>query len=294
MPRVWGGNWLARIFGRDGSSEGPIGEAWLLSDHPAGQTLDLDGRSLRDLAANRPWFPVMIKILHARTDLSVQVHPNDAQAKEIGDLGKTEGWLVLAAEDGARICYGVRAGSRDEMQRLLGERAYDRLWRYKAVHEGEYYSVPAGTVHALGAGVLALEVQQASDTTYRLYDYDRPGTDGHPRALHIEEGLRVTAFPQPDLPTPPRTWQVGAGLAVDRVRVLDDNDYYTLATRIVRGRFDLRGKPQQAVCVIRLDGDVLPEGAVDSAAPYPTWLFEPNEDAVFEGQGVVVEVKIPL
>lgn len=297
VPRVWGGDRLAEIFSgyADGgpADRGPVGEAWLLSDHPAGRTLDDAGRTLGDLVGPGGWFPVLVKLLHAKADLSVQVHPNDTQAALAGDLGKTEGWLILEAEADARVCYGVRAGSREEMLERIRRREFEDLWQYRPVRAGEYYPVPAGTVHALCAGILALEVQQASDTTYRLYDYDRPGIDGRPRALHVDEGVHATAFPQPVLPDPPRAWE-GVDEAGNGARTLDDNEYFSLSAVSLQGEWRERAGEEEALCFVGLEGDISPEGFREPVRPYPVWLFEPGETAVLSGTGRMARIAVPL
>ncbi len=294
QPRVWGGTLIPEYFGGSPADE-PIGEAWLLSDHPSGKTLDESGEDLSDLRHGRRWFPVMIKLLHAKADLSVQVHPNDEQAAVIGDLGKTEGWLILAADDGARICYGHDAATAQEFRRTIEEKRIETCLRYVVVKQGEYYPVPAGTVHALGAGMLVLEVQEASDTTYRLYDYNRPDQHGKLRDLHIEQGLKVASFPQPDVPNDRSIpWQTEDGM---NCRVLDRNSYYTFKQVQVDGQFEAKTAPESATCVILLAGDVaptLPTRAGNAPFVYQTWLYEPGERVTLSGHGEVAVIEIPL
>jgi mannose-6-phosphate isomerase len=208
---LWGGRRLVEWFPQ-APAEGPVAEAWLISDEAkfpsrvaAGPHA---GRTLRELTAEfgprllgsryRPGehFPLLLKLLDAREPLSVQVHPNDARAGP-GQRGKTEAWIVLRAEPGARIYAGLRAGA--------GERALRDAIEAKCVAEvlhsfepqaGDCVFLPAGTVHALGAGLLVFEVQQTSDITYRLHDWDRvDARTGQPRELHIEQGLGCIDWP---------------------------------------------------------------------------------------------------
>lgn len=292
MPRVWGGRYIPDTFHVAVTDE-PIGEAWLLSDHPAGQTLDDRGRSLSDLAKSRQWFPVLIKVLHAQTDLSVQVHPNDEQAAAIGDLGKTEGWLILSAEPGARIVYGHHAPSPEAFQTCVQSGEIESCLRYVDVSVGDYYPVPAGTVHALGGGIVALEVQEASDTTYRLFDYHRKDQHGNLRELHVQEGLAVTAFPQPEPPSVSLTedWTKTQGV---RIRRLDQNTYYVLEEVQVSTTYARLVNQDAALCVILLVGTVSPEGWDGVLNTYQTWLFEPGETAVLKGHGTIAVVQIAL
>ncbi|WNQ10356.1 class I mannose-6-phosphate isomerase [Paenibacillus aurantius] len=209
--RVWGGRALER-FGLE-LPDGHIGEGWMIGDHPNGTTKamngELAGLGLDEIRekygqelfgtkgqTNGGRFPLLIKLLDCQDDLSVQVHPNDSYEKlPAGELGKTEMWYILNAKPGARILYGLKPGvTRESLEEAIqGGRIMDSLQEVP-VKAGDSFYIPAGTVHALCAGVLAAEIQQNSDTTYRLYDYDRPGLDGKPRELHIEDSLNVIAY----------------------------------------------------------------------------------------------------
>lgn len=208
QERVWGGRKLESDFGY-AIPDGPIGECWAISAHPHGDCRVADGayegmrlselwESHRELFGAAPGerFPLLVKILDAAQDLSVQVHPDDAYAAEHedGSLGKRECWYVLEAEPGARIVVGQKASSREEFEALSAQGRWDELLNYIPVHAGDFFAVEPGCVHALCKGAVILETQQSSDVTYRLYDYDRPGTDGKPRELHIERGLDVIDF----------------------------------------------------------------------------------------------------
>ncbi len=142
-------------------------------------------------------FPLLIKFLDAQKDLSVQVHPDDAQAARLGltDFGKTEAWVVLAAEPGSRIFAGLKRGfDRAAFERELTRGTCELCLHHFEPGAGDCVFLPAGTVHALGAGLLVAEIQQSSDTTYRLFDWNRPGSDGRPRELHVEQALEVIDF----------------------------------------------------------------------------------------------------
>lgn len=228
--RVWGGRSLQAWYPH--LPAGPVGEAWVLSGHPSGLTPvangSLAGQTLPELTAafgarllgergaagKTAPFPLLFKLLDAREDLSVQVHPrDDYPGLPPGELGKTEMWVVLQADPGARAVYGLAPGTTPESfrQAVLSGRTM-RALRQIEVLPGDVLSVPAGTVHALGAGLVVAEVQQSSDTVYRVYDYDRPGLDGNPRELHIEHALAVSTYgepPEPTRPAPPAPgiWQ---------------------------------------------------------------------------------------
>ncbi|CAM3627873.1 type I phosphomannose isomerase catalytic subunit [Cohnella lubricantis] len=210
--RVWGGRALEQ-FGYD-VPEGHIGEGWMIADHPngishvlngelAGQGLDAIREKLgaewfgsKGSRSGNGRFPLLVKLLDCNDDLSVQVHPtDDYEGLPKGELGKTEMWYVLGAKPGAKIIYGLQPRvTRESFAAAIAENRIMDTLQEVPVEAGDTFYIPAGTVHALCAGVLVAEIQQNSDTTYRLYDYDRPGLDGKPRELHIEDSLNVTAY----------------------------------------------------------------------------------------------------
>jgi mannose-6-phosphate isomerase len=234
MP--WGGDKLLLLF--DGTfAYHPIGEAWLVSDHRLHESLLLNQpeTTFRDVlngdalnitgSTNSCRFPLLIKLLDAQQNLSVQVHPDDQQALKWapGEGGKTEAWHVLAADPGSEIYLGVKPGiDRATFEReVLSGNVRLCLERYDP-KPGETYYIPAGTVHALGQGVLVLEVQQTSDATFRLYDWGRVGADGQPRQLHLDAALACTQL----LPN-------GAGLqksqlCADGAELLVQTPFFTL------------------------------------------------------------------
>ena len=203
--RVWGGQRLL-------AQKPPIGEAWIAysesvvsagaaEGHTLGALLQgtvpgLDAATLlgAELAARSPRFPLLVKLLDCADWLSVQVHPNDAQARDMvgpHELGKTEAWHFLEAEPGAEILAGVTEGTtQEELARAIRGGTVLEVSQRHHVEAGDTAFIPAGTLHALGPGMLLYEVQEASDTTYRVYDWDRPASAG--RALHIEESVAVS------------------------------------------------------------------------------------------------------
>ncbi len=204
-PMPWGGRRLEHWLGRSFESDSRIGEAWLLSDHPRHTSLviggPLAGVSLRQLMEHRSEellgrelsrFPLLIKLLDARENLSVQVHPDDASAARWapGEGGKTEAWLILESDPQAAIYLGLKPGfDKTSLARELTVGAATLCLNRHEPQPGQCYFVPAGTVHALGGGIVVLEVQQTSDATFRLYDWGRVDDQGKPRALHLEAGL---------------------------------------------------------------------------------------------------------
>jgi mannose-6-phosphate isomerase len=204
-PMPWGGRRLERWLDKPLPPAGKIGEAWLLSDHRlhVSQVANgpLTGISLRDLMTylseellgfKAERFPLLIKLLDAQENLSIQVHPDDALAKHLApkEGGKTEAWIVLECTGSSAIYLGLKKGvSRATLVReIAGGNVPNCLHRF---HPGEYdcFFVPAGTIHALGGGLVVFEVQQTSDATFRIYDWGRVDAAGNPRALQIEAGL---------------------------------------------------------------------------------------------------------
>jgi mannose-6-phosphate isomerase len=208
---VWGGQRLRAVLGKDTGQES-CAESWEICDRGNDQSIvadgTLQGTTLAQIVAQhgaallgrhhpQPRFPLLAKFLDARQTLSVQVHPNDAKAALIDppDLGKTEAWLVMDADAGSLVYAGLKRGFdrpafERELNRGTGELCLNRF--EPAV--GDCVFIPAGLVHALGEGLLIFEIQQSSDTTYRLYDWNRVGADGTPRELHLEAGLDATDF----------------------------------------------------------------------------------------------------
>lgn len=206
--KLWGGNKLKEQFNYSIPSD-RTGELWAISAHKNGASTIINGehkgKSLTELYdsnkelfghSEEDVFPLLTKIIDAQSDLSVQVHPDDAYGLEHeGELGKTECWYVIDAEEGAEIVYGHHAQTQEELKEAIEEGDWDNLLTRIKVKAGDFFYVPSGTIHAIGGGVMILETQQSSDTTYRVYDYDRVQDDGEKRELHIEDSLAVTTVP---------------------------------------------------------------------------------------------------
>lgn len=211
--RVWGGDILKSRSTNPPAD--PVGESWEIADHGSDSTCirnaPLAGTSLHELMENHAAalcgraidpasphvFPLMLKIIDPQSDLSVQVHPDDAYAgaHHDGELGKTEAWFVLDAESGAVIYRGWNPGTTKELcADALQAGTVADLLHAVPVCAGDVVFLPAGTVHALGAGVRIAEIQQNSDTTYRVFDWNRVGLDGQPRELHVDHALAVMDF----------------------------------------------------------------------------------------------------
>lgn len=210
QERVWGGRALERRLGRSLPSNRNIGESWELVDRPEAQSLVLDGPlmgvTLADLWTHRRQdvfgpeargdrFPLLFKILDAREDLSLQVHPPARVAADLGGQPKTEMWHIADAAPGARIYAGLREGVTPEVFRAaLQSGSAASLVHSLEPATGDSLFIPSGRLHAIGAGLLIYEIQENSDTTYRVFDWNRTGTDGKPRKLHLDEALRSIDF----------------------------------------------------------------------------------------------------
>ena len=205
---VWGGSRLARSYGIDPRGLPNAAEAWALSAHPRGssvaETGPFAGQSLERLFAAKPGlfgsrcggmdrFPVIVKLIDAKEDLSLQVHPRDNDPVLLpGEAGKTECWYILEAAPGARLYLGPReAITRARFAAAIENNTIMDYVQAYPVQPGDFFFIPAGTLHAIGAGVLLAEVQQNSDTTYRVYDYNRL-QNGVPRQLHVEQARAIT------------------------------------------------------------------------------------------------------
>jgi mannose-6-phosphate isomerase len=209
---LWGGRRLGTVLNKPIGDESDYAESWELVDRGAdqsvisngplsgttlGQLVREHGEELLGLHHPQVRFPLLVKLLDAHTQLSVQVHPDDAHAALLSppDFGKTEAWVILAAEPGSYLYAGLRRGfDRHALEREISRGTCELCLHRVEPRVGDCFFLEAGTVHALGPGLLVAEIQQSSDTTYRLYDWNRLGPDGKPRALHVDQGLEVTNF----------------------------------------------------------------------------------------------------
>ena len=244
---LWGGRNLATKLGRALPAEGVIAESWEIAAHEDGASVvengPYTGQTLAQvhatlgidlIGANNAWaqargkFPLLVKLLDAHSPLSVQVHPDDAYAldHEGNELGKTEMWVVLHAEAGAELIVGVKAGTTpDAFRRAIEANWLEPYLHRMPVRAGDHVCVPAGTLHAIMGGLLIAEIQQNSNTTYRVYDWGRVGADGKARPLHVDKALDVIDFGrvEPQI-VPPALLADEAGV---RRELLCRNRYFT-------------------------------------------------------------------
>ena len=232
--KLWGGNNLASLFDYPDNGEN-TGECWGISAHPKGETIVKNGRlkgkslstlwkeefTLFGMQTDQP-FPLLVKLIDAKEDLSVQVHPGDFHEKD--EFGKTECWYIVKARPGAEIVLGHHATDHSNLISAIEDGKWEQLLRRVPVSEGDFVYVPSGTVHAIGAGIVLIEIQQSSDCTYRLYDYDRLDERGNSRELHLKEALDVIKVPHQD-ETPEAVLRKEPGASI---RLLVDNDYFSV------------------------------------------------------------------
>jgi mannose-6-phosphate isomerase class I len=205
---IWGGSRLVTEFHYREEGSG-LGECWGISAHPhgdckiaegpyQGKTLSWLYQEHRELFGNikSPEFPLLVKIIDAKDKLSIQVHPDDAYAKEHenGSLGKTECWYVMDCPENAELVIGHNAKTREELAEMVHAGRYEELIRRVPVKKGDFVQIIPGTIHAITEGMLILETQQSSDVTYRVYDYGRL-MNGKPREIHVEQSIAVTNVP---------------------------------------------------------------------------------------------------
>ena len=220
---LWGGSRLNDDFGKNIDME-PLAETWECSTHPCGQSIaaggEFQGMKLGDILDMHPEYlgshpleithgrselPILIKLIDARQDLSVQVHPDDEYAmKHENSLGKTEMWYVIDAKRGASLVYGFNQDMTEQRVReALDDETLGNYLNCVPVHKNDLFYIEAGTIHAIGAGALIAEIQESSDVTYRLYDYDRVDSTGRKRPLHIDKAMNVMNLRSSDTPRQP-------------------------------------------------------------------------------------------
>lgn len=267
QERIWGGQKLKTLYGYDIPSD-HIGEAWVISAHPNGPSVvkngPLAGKTLKDAwedhgeifhkrEDNDEAYPLLVKILDAADNLSVQVHPSDTFARKVESepYGKTECWYVLSADPGAELVLGHHADTKEALAGMMDRGEWDKLLRHVPVKAGDFVYVPSGTLHAIGKGIVILETQQSSDITYRVYDYDRLGADGEKRELHLDRAKQVTTVPHRNSKLSQKTERIGDAI----IRTLVEEKYFSVYY------WELDGK-----AVLSMDQDFLQISVIEGNA----------------------------
>ena len=214
---IWGGNRLREEYGKVSDSD-KIAESWELSCHKDGESMIADGefagmtltafieKAGREFLGKNcrrfEYFPILIKLIDAKDNLSVQVHPNNEYAQKVeGEYGKTEMWYIVDCDPGAELLYGFEHNiSKEEFERRIKDNTLLEVTNSVKVHKGDVFFIESGTLHAIGKGILIAEIQQNSNTTYRIYDYGRVDANGKPRQLHIDKAVEVTELTPPKYP----------------------------------------------------------------------------------------------
>lgn len=265
---LWGGTRLRDDFGKDCSYE-KVAESWELSCHKDGQSVIADGEfagmTLSEyiekngktvLGTNCDKFenfPILIKLIDAKDNLSVQVHPNNEYALRVeGEYGKTEMWYIVDCDEGATLLYGFKNEiSKEEFRQRIENNTLLEVTNAVPVKKGDVFFIEAGTLHAIGKGILIAEIQQNSNTTYRIYDYGRVGADGKPRQLHIDKAVEVTKL-GPAEPYPVSAPAVKEGWTEKR---LSSCEYFTVDALEIKERAWLEATEKSFVHLLVLDGE---------------------------------------
>lgn len=242
---IWGGSRLREEFGYPEEGD-DIGECWGISAHPNGDGTVRNGAfagmKLSEIWEKHPEFfgnldydrfPLLTKIIDARDDLSIQVHPDDdyAKANENGSFGKTECWYVMDCPKDAKLVIGHHANTKEELTEMIRQGSWKELIREIPVKKGDFIQIDPGTVHAIKGGLLILETQQNSDITYRVYDYDRL-SDGKPRELHVDKSIDVIEVPAKSVEDSVKS---ALGLPQNQLNELYSCKYYSVFQMDVNG-----------------------------------------------------------
>lgn len=264
---IWGGTKLRDEFGKESKLE-RLAESWELSCHKDGGSViangEYAGKTLAEYIEERPetlgtncgrfeFFPVLIKLIDACDNLSVQVHPDNEYAQRVeGEYGKTEMWYIVDCDEGASLIYGFKEEiSKEDFRKAIETNTLLDKVNSVPVKKGDVFFINSGTLHAIGRGILIAEIQQNSNTTYRVYDYGRVGADGKPRELHIEKALDVTNLTPAEpykLPDPQK-------LEGRTVRQLADCEYFTVSREEIETETLLCADEASFNHVLVLEGD---------------------------------------
>ena len=267
--RVWGGRRLEQLYRKKLPPNVPIGESWEITDRPEGVSVvahgPLAGKDLRWLMEHqseallgsaRPQperFPLLVKILDAREKLSLQVHPPAGVAARLGGEPKTEMWYIADARPDAELYVGLRRGvTRAEFERNLKDGSVADCFHRVRVKSGDAMYLPSGRVHAIGAGIVIFEIQQNSDTTFRVFDWNRPGLDGKPRELHLEQSLKCIDFDDFEPGLMEGELLSGKDGGIERRSLLKDPLFSVAAMKCLRGEsLEIRGRTAEIIGVLQ-------------------------------------------
>lgn len=278
---LWGGNYFKPYVKGDFDI---LSELWVLSVRGENSSTLSNGQRLDEVITDQdigpvkdrfPYFPLLIKLIDAKDNLSVQVHPSDEYAlKYENSYGKSEMWHIISADEGAGLYVGFNKDySKDEIEKHLKEGTILETLNFFKVKPGETYIINPGTIHAIGAGVRLIEIQQNSDLTYRLYDYMRKDKDGNYRPLHIDKALKVINYHKYDLSQP-------------KGSLLANNQYFKVEKKIVDDELVLKADQDSFISFTFLEG----KGKVDdiSYQEYDTFFLPYGKSCVIKGNGTLI------
>lgn len=308
---IWGGERLRREFGKKSDAD-KIAESWELCCREDGQSViengEFTGKTLGELieangktavlgteSARFDDFPIFIKLIDAADDLSVQVHPPDDYArKHEGERGKNELWYVVDADDGADLIYGfMREITREEFAERIKNGTLLEVTNNVPVKKGDVFFIESGTLHSIGKGILIAEIQQNSNTTYRVYDYGRTGKDGKPRELHIEKALDVTER------VPPKFSAAAQGtpqrLAGGIITLLRACEYFTVNKLELDGAVSLEADKRSFNSLLLLDGEAeikAAGGGVSAKKGDSVFITAGTGEYEISGKGLIIITNI--
>lgn len=268
---LWGGQRLKTDFGFESDLD-KVAEGWMLSCHKDGKNTviggEYDGETLDDIiekigkeklvgtrALDFPYFPVLIKLIDAKDNLSIQVHPDNEYAQRVeGEFGKTEIWYVLDATDDAQLIYGFKKEiTSEEFKSAIEDNTLMDVLNTVHVKKGDLFFIEAGTVHAIGKGALIAEIQQNSNSTYRVYDYGRVGADGKPRELHIQKAVDVSVTTPPKYDIKPMGKTIDNGDYISTL--LTECDLFTVNHYDVKSKIELCTNEKSFNHILVVDGN---------------------------------------
>ena len=314
FERIWGGRTLEKLFGKRLPPNACVGEAWLISDHAQHISVvakgPFEGRTLHELLTEDSKtilgslpkttptgrFPLMLKILDARQKLSVQVHPDDAAALrfEEPDPGKTEFWHVLDAETDSELHLGLKPGvAREEFEAALGRGTVSETLARHRARTGMSIFVPAGTVHTIGGGITLAEIQQNSDLTYRIHDWERSDETGAKRELHLEKALEVIQFGEVH---PGATEGLECGGASDRRTLLAACERFAAESAVVTGTYERAVGARSFHIILAVSGELKlsSHGSHEVLTPGMAALLTGSADTYrVEGKGKLLDFYVP-
>lgn len=307
---LWGGTKLRDVYHKPCDFD-KVAESWELSTHPAGESRiqggAYDGLTLSQyfqqvgkvaLGSNAGAFenfPVLIKLIDAKDPLSIQVHPSDEYALKVeGEYGKTEMWYIVDCEEGAFLYFGVnRPVTKEEFRQRIQDNTILEVLNKVEVHPGDVFFIQSGTIHAIGAGILICEIQQNSNCTYRVYDYDRRGADGKPRELHLEKALDVCSLTPSDTGSHAGPVLAPAGGTVQR---LGECRYFSTEKLQVEEAMTFQAGEDSFVSLLCVEGTALVSGPENSLVlnPGDSVLVPAGTGRVrVAGEAVLIKTVVP-